>query len=104
MHVEDIQRVVDRINQLIAFEFVQHDVPEDVRIHATGFGPMPLSDLNNNVVGAEVVSDGDTVEGVLDMVCVYSTPTQQCLRDADMTEIPTYDQSLMLIVQMQDCV
>lgn len=68
------EELISKLNPRIAFELGYSGL-EGSKVTISGTGLMIVSDIEGAVEGAEVVSDGDIVQGILDTVCALPVPT-----------------------------
>lgn len=96
------QALIDKINPYLLFELAQTPRVKDLPVEVSGSGMMFISSDDGSILGAEQISNGDILTGVLDEVWAYPVPTAECLILGDsQDEIPVVDQSLSGVVVLK---
>lgn len=96
------QTLVDEINPHAEFELDTNGL-KGMRTTITGHGAMLISTLKGDVLGGEVVSDGDVVEGMIDTISLHPVPVfKATLGKIGDEGIPFDDRSLDAVLILQD--
>jgi len=93
------QNLIDKLNPYVRFAFAEHPDLHGLPVQTSGAGMLYVSDLEGNALGAERITEADTVTGHINDVCLFPTPTVSCLAEAsEETGIPCTDQILSPIL------
>lgn len=102
MDHEEQDKIVDRLNAYLKFEYTQTKIPRALPIHATGHGVLFACDEHGTVLGAEIISDGIVIAGKMSAVVSLPVPSLESLIESGKDEIVTVGQVLSPIVMIDD--